>query len=142
MIHRNTYVQRPRTLLPTFETRAREGLFFAGQMSGVEGYVESAASGLLAGLGPGREPAGRAGALPRGDSARSPGRYISRSDPTNYQPTNIAFGLLPELTERIRDKAKRRLGLSSRALARLADFQASLDEGPYVHAASAAETRP
>ena len=51
MVHRNTYVNAPKTLEPTFETRSRPGLFFAGQMSGVEGYVESAASGLLAGIG-------------------------------------------------------------------------------------------
>jgi methylenetetrahydrofolate--tRNA-(uracil-5-)-methyltransferase len=138
MIHRNTYVNAPRTLLPTFETRAREGLFFAGQMSGVEGYVESAASGLLAGLGAGARARGGAPVpLPEETALGALGRYISHSDPTNYQPTNIAFGLLPELPERIRDKAKRRLGLSSRALARLADFQASIDEGPSVHAASA-----
>ena len=51
MIHRNTFVNAPRALEPSFETRTRKGLFFAGQMSGVEGYVESAASGLIAGLG-------------------------------------------------------------------------------------------
>ncbi len=138
MIHRNTYVNAPRTLLPTFETRAREGLFFAGQMSGVEGYVESAASGLLAGLGAGARARGSAPVpFPEETALGALGRYISQSDPTNYQPANIAFGLLPELPERIRDKAKRRLGLSSRALARLADFQAKVDEGPSVHAAAA-----
>jgi methylenetetrahydrofolate--tRNA-(uracil-5-)-methyltransferase len=138
MIHRNTYVNAPRTLLPTFETRRRAGLFFAGQMSGVEGYVESAASGLLAGLGAaarvlGREPA----AFPEETALGALARYISHSDPRNYQPTNIAFGLLPELTDRIRDKAQRRVALSQRALARLAAFLVSMDQTRSPRAASA-----
>lgn len=127
MIHRNTYVNAPTTLEPTFETRRRPGLFLAGQMSGVEGYVESAASGLLAGLGAafrarGEEPP----ALPEDTALGALGRYIARSDPKNYQPTNIAFGLLPEPSQRIRDKAKRRLALSERALRSLERFQAGL----------------
>jgi methylenetetrahydrofolate--tRNA-(uracil-5-)-methyltransferase len=129
MIHRNTYVNAPRTLEPTFETRRRPGLFFAGQMSGVEGYVESAASGLLAGLGAAARARGRApSAFPDETALGALGRYISRSDPRNYQPTNIAFGLLPELGEPIRDKARRRLALSNRALARLDAFQVSAGE--------------
>jgi len=127
MIHRNTYVNSPLTLEPTFETRRRPGLFFAGQMSGVEGYVESAASGLLAGLGAffrahGKEPV----ALPEDTAHGALGRYIARSDPKHYQPTNIAFGLLPELAERVRDKAKKRLALAERALASLERFKAAL----------------
>ena len=89
-------------------------------MSGVEGYVESAASGLLAGIGAafrarGEEPV----AFPEDTALGALGRYIARSDPEHYQPTNIAFGLLPELPQRIRDKARRRLALSERALASL-----------------------
>jgi methylenetetrahydrofolate--tRNA-(uracil-5-)-methyltransferase len=127
MIHRNTYVNAPTTLEPTFETRRRSGLFLAGQMSGVEGYVESAASGLVAGLGAafrarGEEPP----ALPEDTALGALGRYIARSDPAHYQPTNIAFGLLPELPGRIRDKGKRRLALSARALESLRQFQAQL----------------
>ena len=127
MIHRNTYVNAPRTLEPTFETRRRRGLFFAGQMSGVEGYVESAASGLLAGLGAflranGRDPI----ALPEDTALGALGRYIARSYPEHYQPTNIAFGLLPELAERVRDKAKKRQALAERALASLERFRGRL----------------
>jgi methylenetetrahydrofolate--tRNA-(uracil-5-)-methyltransferase len=127
MIHRNTFVNAPSTLEPTFETRRRPGLFLAGQMSGVEGYVESAASGLLAGIGAafrvrGAEPP----ALPEDTALGALGRYIARSDPQAYQPTNIAFGLLPDLPARIRDKARRRLALSERALRSLERFQASL----------------
>ena len=125
MIHRNTYVNAPLTLEPTFETRRRPGLFFAGQMSGVEGYVESAASGLLAGLGAFRRARGREPlALPEDTALGALGRYIARSDPEHYQPTNIAFGLLPELAVRVRDKAKKRMALAERALASLERFRA------------------
>jgi methylenetetrahydrofolate--tRNA-(uracil-5-)-methyltransferase len=128
MIHRNTYVNAPLALEPTFETRRRRGLFFAGQMSGVEGYVESAASGLVAGTAAafrarGDEPP----AFPEATAIGALGRYIARSDPAHYQPANVAFGLLPELPERVRDKAKKRLALARRALESLERFQARLD---------------
>jgi methylenetetrahydrofolate--tRNA-(uracil-5-)-methyltransferase len=127
MIHRNTYVNAPATLEPTFETRRRRGLFFAGQMSGVEGYVESAASGLLAGVGAafrarGEEPV----AFPEDTALGALGRYIARSDPKHYQPTNIAFGLLPELPQRVRDKARKRMAMAERALGSLDTFQSRL----------------
>jgi methylenetetrahydrofolate--tRNA-(uracil-5-)-methyltransferase len=130
MIHRNTYVNAPRVLEPTFETRRRRGLFFAGQMSGVEGYVESAASGLIAGIGAaarirGEEPP----AFPEETALGALGRYIARSDPARYQPTNIAFGLLPELGRRLRDKSRKRLALSARALDSLERFRSTLDSG-------------
>jgi methylenetetrahydrofolate--tRNA-(uracil-5-)-methyltransferase len=141
MIHRNTYVNAPLTLEPTFETRRRPGLFLAGQISGVEGYVESAAAGLLAGIGAflrahGREPL----AFPEDTALGALGRYIARSDPGHYQPTNIAFGLLPELPQRIRDRAAKRLALAHRALQSLARFEGRLaSEGalPPERAASA-----
>ena len=128
MIHRNTFVNSPAALEPTFEARTRPGLFFAGQMSGVEGYVESAASGLLAGLGAaaraeGREPL----PFPEDTALGALGRYIARSDPNHYQPTNIAFGLLPDLGIRIRDKSKRRLAIAERALQSLVVFRPQLD---------------
>ncbi|MBI3932593.1 MAG: methylenetetrahydrofolate--tRNA-(uracil(54)-C(5))-methyltransferase (FADH(2)-oxidizing) TrmFO [Acidobacteria bacterium] len=127
MIHRNTYVNAPSTLEPTFETRRRPGLFFAGQMSGVEGYVESAASGILAGLGAAFRARGLAPvAFPEDTALGALGRYIARSDPAHYQPANIAFGLLPELPRRVRDKAGRRLALSHRALESLDGFRTRL----------------
>jgi methylenetetrahydrofolate--tRNA-(uracil-5-)-methyltransferase len=136
MIHRNTYINSPKTLAPTFEARSRPGLFFAGQMSGVEGYVESAASGILAGIGAaararGKEPR----AFPPETAVGALGRYISGSDPKHYQPTNIAFGLFPELAETIRDKQRRRRALSERALVSLGAFlgqEASLPRQPDV----------
>jgi methylenetetrahydrofolate--tRNA-(uracil-5-)-methyltransferase len=130
MIHRNTYVNAPLTLEPTFETRRRKGLFLAGQMSGVEGYVESAASGLVAGIAAAfRARGGEAPAFPEDTALGALGRYIARSDPAHYQPTNIAFGLLPELPQRVRDKAKKRLALAERALASLARFRSGLERG-------------
>jgi methylenetetrahydrofolate--tRNA-(uracil-5-)-methyltransferase len=123
MIHRNTYINAPSVLTASFEARKRRGLFFAGQMSGVEGYVESAASGLLAGIAAafrarGDEPV----ALPVETALGALGRYISASDPAHYQPTNIAFGLLPELPSRVKDKAQRRQAMSQRALTALDAF--------------------
>ena len=140
MIHRNTYVNAPSCLEPTFETRRRPGLFLAGQMSGVEGYVESAASGLLAGLGcafraRGQEPP----VFPEETALGALGRYIARSDPRHYQPTNIAFGLLPELPLRVRDKARKRAALAERALLRLEAFKATLVETPVAPGPAALE---
>ena len=127
MIHRNTYVNAPATLEPTFETRRRPGLFFAGQMSGVEGYLESAASGMIAGISAALRASGLDPiSFPEETALGALGRYIARSDPRNYQPANIAFGLLPELGKKIKDKAKRRRALSERALERLAGFAEQL----------------
>jgi methylenetetrahydrofolate--tRNA-(uracil-5-)-methyltransferase len=129
MIHRNTYVNAPRVLEPTFETRRRPGLFFAGQMSGVEGYVESAASGLIAGFGAYLRAHGRAPvAFPEDTALGALGRYISGSDPEHYQPANIAFGLLPDLPQRIRDKARKRLAMAHRALDSLERFRGRLED--------------
>ncbi len=136
MIHRNTYVNSPRTLEPTFETRRRRGLFFAGQMSGVEGYVESAASGLVAGIGAAWRARGEAPpAFPDDTALGALGRYISGSDPENYQPTNIAFGLLPELASRVRDRAARRRAQAERALASLERFRDAVLAAPFMEAA-------
>jgi methylenetetrahydrofolate--tRNA-(uracil-5-)-methyltransferase len=142
MIHRNTYVNAPSTLEPSFETRRRPGLFFAGQMSGVEGYVESAASGLLAGIGAafrarGEEPP----VFPPETALGALGNYVARSNPAHYQPTNIAFGLLPDLPQRIRDRARKRLALSHRALDSLERVRMRLEErerrgGPGLSAAT------
>ncbi len=131
VIHRNTYVNAPLTLEPTFETRRRQGLFFAGQMSGVEGYVESAASGLVAGIGAAQRARGAPlAAFPEATALGALGRYVARSDPDHYQPANIAFGLLPELPHRVRDKAKKRLAMAHRALETLGRFQAELEPPP------------
>jgi methylenetetrahydrofolate--tRNA-(uracil-5-)-methyltransferase len=130
MIHRNTFINSPATLEPTFEARRRPGLFFAGQMSGVEGYVESAASGLLAGIGAAARISAEAPiAFPEDTALGALGRYIARSNPDHYQPTNIAFGILPDLEDRIRDKSKRRLAIAARALQSLDGFRPQVEAG-------------
>jgi methylenetetrahydrofolate--tRNA-(uracil-5-)-methyltransferase len=117
MVHRNTYVNGPEVLAETWQVRRRPTLFFAGQMSGVEGYVESAASGLLAGL--------NAAALVNGGPTSSPPRttamgalayYASHADPRHYEPSNITFGIMPPLERAPRGKMERKLALSTRAL--------------------------
>ncbi|MGB7220452.1 MAG: methylenetetrahydrofolate--tRNA-(uracil(54)-C(5))-methyltransferase (FADH(2)-oxidizing) TrmFO [Vicinamibacterales bacterium] len=128
VVHRNTYVNGPNVLADTWQVRRRPSVFFAGQMSGVEGYVESAASGLTAGLG--------AVALARGEAISAPPRttaigalayYVSHADPAHYDPSNITFGIMEALPSPPRDKLKRKLALSERALADLAAWMQARD---------------
>jgi methylenetetrahydrofolate--tRNA-(uracil-5-)-methyltransferase len=107
-IHRNTYINAPSCLTPTLRLKADPRVFFAGQISGVEGYVESIATGLLAGrnaidVARGREPR----ELPRESALGSLCHYITGADPKNYQPANITFDLLPQLDEETKKRFKR-----------------------------------
>jgi methylenetetrahydrofolate--tRNA-(uracil-5-)-methyltransferase len=127
MVHRNTYINAPTVLRETWQTRMRPDLFFAGQISGVEGYVESAASGLIAGR--------NAAALVRGEEPSAPPRttaigalayYVSHADPRGYQPTNITFGIMsppdvPAGMRRLR-KVDRKTATSERALQALDEW--------------------
>ncbi len=121
MVHRNTYVNGPTVLADTWQVRSQPTLFFAGQMSGVEGYVESAASGLIAGL--------NAAALAKGQPVAAPPRttaigalsyYVSHANPAHYEPSNITFGIMqpldPALGRPPRGKKLRNMALSERAL--------------------------
>jgi methylenetetrahydrofolate--tRNA-(uracil-5-)-methyltransferase len=122
-VHRNSYINAPAILLPTFQARRRRDLFFAGQISGVEGYLESAASGLIAGINAARLIDGRPPAVfPATTALGALSRYISASDPAGYQPANIAFGLLPPLPREVRDRRQRKAALVRRALADLESF--------------------
>jgi len=123
MVHRNTYVNGPTCLTETWQVRKRPSLFFAGQMSGVEGYVESAASGLLAGM--------NAAALALGEPASAPPRstaigalayYASHANPAHYEPSNITFGIMAPLERAPRGKAERNRALSARAIAALEEW--------------------
>ena len=119
-VHRNCYINAPTVLDADMQTRSRQGLFFAGQISGVEGYTESAASGLLAGINAARLARGGATlTLPTDTMLGALCHYISNTRPEGYQPTNAAFGLLPEAPRGIRRKKDRRLARSERALAGL-----------------------
>jgi len=123
MIHRNSYINAPALLHPTFQTRRRRDLFFAGQVSGVEGYLESAASGLIAGVNAARlVERNEAVAFPATTALGCLGRYISTAEVANYQPTNMAFGLLPPLEKHIGDKRKRRERMIQRARDDLSSF--------------------
>ena len=107
-IHRNTYINAPALLTPTLQLRRDPRIFFAGQIAGIEGYVESIATGLLAGrhaagLTRGVEPV----APPRATALGSLCHYISGADPAHYQPANITFDLLPALDDEARARLKR-----------------------------------
>jgi methylenetetrahydrofolate--tRNA-(uracil-5-)-methyltransferase len=121
MVHRNTYINGPRVLEPTWQTRTRPDLFFAGQVSGVEGYVESAASGLLAGLNAAALASEQAPLVaPRTTAIGALAYYVSRADPHGYQPTNITFGIIEPLDlppkQRGLRGADRKRAISERAL--------------------------
>jgi methylenetetrahydrofolate--tRNA-(uracil-5-)-methyltransferase len=117
MVHRNTYINGPTVLRETWQTRTRPDLLFAGQVSGVEGYVESAASGLIAGINAARLALGEAPlAPPRTTAIGALAYYVSHADPSNYQPTNIAFGIIPPLEQQIRSRAHRKTAISERGL--------------------------
>lgn len=126
VVHRNTYINAPRVLSETLQTRRRGDLFFAGQIAGTEGYVESAAGGLLAGMYCGmllRES--RIAPVPRTTALGSLAFYISHARAIDYQPTNVTFGIIPELDRRIRNRKERRLAISRRALLDLDDWIAA-----------------
>jgi methylenetetrahydrofolate--tRNA-(uracil-5-)-methyltransferase len=117
MVHRNTYINAPTVLSETWQTRSRENLFFAGQVSGVEGYVESAASGLVAGVNAARLATGRGPVSPpRTTAIGALAYYVSHAEADTYQPTNIAFGLMPPLDRPPRERQARKQALSERAL--------------------------
>jgi methylenetetrahydrofolate--tRNA-(uracil-5-)-methyltransferase len=120
MVHRNTYVNGPTVLTDTWQVRGRDEVFFAGQVSGVEGYVESAASGLLAGINASLVHEGHPPVVaPRETAIGALAHYVSHAEPSTYQPTNVTFGILAPLEGRHRGKA-RKLAYSARALEALA----------------------
>jgi methylenetetrahydrofolate--tRNA-(uracil-5-)-methyltransferase len=116
-LHRNTFINSPQHLCPTLQWRQRSSLFFAGQMTGVEGYIESAATGLLAGVNAARLIAEDAPVVPPSTTALGALlRYITDPERKNFQPMNVNFGLLPPLSEPLRKKAKKEM-MAQRALA-------------------------
>ena len=141
MVHRNTYVNGPTVLAPTWQVRARPDLFLAGQVSGGEGYVESAASGLLAGINAARLALGEPPIVaPRTTAIGALAHYASHADPAHYDPTNITFGIMPPLDRPPRAKADRKQALSARALEDLDGFlrEAGAEREPHGRASSAA----
>lgn len=125
--HRNTFIMAPLLLADTLQFRGDADVFFAGQLIGVEGYLESAATGLLAGINAAR--------LVRADGRVSPPattmlgallRYVTQSAPETFQPINANFGVLPRLPQLIRDRRERNRHLTERALADFRAWQQSL----------------
>jgi methylenetetrahydrofolate--tRNA-(uracil-5-)-methyltransferase len=108
-IHRNTYINAPRVLAPTLRMREHGSVFFAGQISGVEGYVESVASGWLAGINAARVARGLAPVeAPAQTATGALARYVSGADAEKYQPVNITFALLVPLAEEERRRFKKK----------------------------------
>jgi len=121
MVHRNTYVNGPTVLTETWQLKQHPTIFFAGQMSGVEGYVESAASGLLAGLNAAALAQGRpTSAPPRTTAIGALAFYASHANPAHYEPSNITFGIMEPLAKPPRGKGDRKVAMSNRALDALA----------------------
>lgn len=124
MIHRNTYIHSPKILAPTLETRERAGLFFAGQLTGVEGYVESTSNGLLAGINAVRAAEGRERVVfPVETAIGALANYVSTGGSGKFDPMNITFGLIPPLGERIRNKKEKNARIAQRSL----DLIATMD---------------
>lgn len=129
VMHRNTYVNAPVLLEPTLECKKRPGLFFAGQITGVEGYVESTAAGLIAGINAARQARGLSPVVfPRETAHGSLMFYITAANPRNFQPMNVNFGLFPSLLEKIADKRQRHLALARRSLEILDGWRPVLEE--------------
>ncbi|MDR1193050.1 MAG: methylenetetrahydrofolate--tRNA-(uracil(54)-C(5))-methyltransferase (FADH(2)-oxidizing) TrmFO [Peptococcaceae bacterium] len=125
MVHRNTFLNAPRLLRRDGRLAAWPNVFPAGQMTGVEGYVESAASGLIAGINAYRAWQGRESLIfPPTTALGGLSHYLIAANPASFQPMNINFGLLPALAAPPREKKSKNALLAARALAALADFRA------------------
>jgi methylenetetrahydrofolate--tRNA-(uracil-5-)-methyltransferase len=123
MMHRNTYINSPVLLEPTLQWYNRSDLFFAGQITGVEGYVGNAATGLLAGLNAARLLQGQTPiVLPQTTMLGALCRYITQAEPKNFQPMKANFGLMPPLAKKVRNKKARYQAYVERALQDLDDL--------------------
>ncbi|KOS25664.1 tRNA (uracil-5-)-methyltransferase [Bacillus anthracis] len=123
VMHRNTFINSPNLLRPTYQYKQRDDLFFAGQMTGVEGYVESAASGLLAGINAARLVKGEEPVvLPPVTAMGSMANYITATNAKNFQPMNANFGLFAPLEKKIKKKAERNEAYATRALEMIRNF--------------------
>lgn len=117
VMHRNTFLDSPRLLNGDFSMKEHPEIFFAGQITGVEGYMESAAAGIMSGINAARRILGKETVvLPPENMIGALSRYISDEFVTNFQPMGASFGLLPQLPEKIRDKKERYGALARRSL--------------------------
>lgn len=117
VMHRNTFINSPKVLRPTMQLSKQENILFAGQITGVEGYVESAASGIVAGINAARLATNKTPIeFPADTGHGALCRYITHADSKNFQPMNINFGLLPPLEQRVKDKKRKNALIAERAL--------------------------
>jgi methylenetetrahydrofolate--tRNA-(uracil-5-)-methyltransferase len=124
VMHRNTFINSPQLLYPTLQLRSEANIFFAGQMTGVEGYVESAACGLVAGINAARQLKGEPLLeFPATTAHGALCRYITTGGGKNFQPMNVNFGLLPPLPDKVKGKKIKNSLLAERALAAVAEFK-------------------
>ena len=138
-IHRNSYVNSPSSLTPHLSLRDDPRTLFAGQITGVEGYTESAASGLLAGINLSRILAGDEPAVPPPTTMLGAlYRYLREADPKHFQPMNANFGLVDDLSEPVKDKKRKRELLAQRALAHMDEWRAEFDAARTFPAAASA----
>ena len=127
-MHRNTFINSPTLLLPTLQTRQRSDLFFAGQITGTEGYVGSAMGGLVAGINMARLLGGREPLAPPPTSMTGALlHYITHAEPSGFQPMKANMGLLPELPQRIRSKPERYAAYAARAHDDLNEYLAQMN---------------
>ena len=123
VMHRNTFLNGPMVLRDTCQMKAKENIFFAGQMTGVEGYIESTASGLVAGINAARLARGEAPLVfPRTTAIGALMNHVGNSPTDHFQPMNINFGLLPSPERRLRSKKERNAYYAERALGDLAEW--------------------
>jgi len=123
VMHRNTFINSPKVLNATYQFRNRSNLFFAGQMTGVEGYVESAASGLVAGINAAKLVNGEELIqFPVETAIGSMANYITKTNAKTFQPMNANFGLFPDLPTRIKGKKERYEQHANRALETIQNF--------------------
>lgn len=128
VMHRNTFINSPKVLEKTYQLSANKQIFFAGQMTGVEGYVESAGSGLIAGINAARLAVGEEPIIfPFETALGAMARYITEADAKNFQPMNVNFGIFPDLGERIRSKAERAERQATRAIEAIDRFVATTE---------------
>lgn len=126
VMHRNTFINSPKVLMKTYQLKANPNIFFAGQMTGVEGYIESAGSGMIAGINAARLALGKEQVeFPVETALGSMARYITEADPKNFQPMNVNFGIFPELEEKIKSKQERALKHAERAIETIRNFMNS-----------------
>jgi len=131
-MHRNTFINAPTLLYQTMQYRKRDGLYFAGQITGMEGYMGNVASGLLAAINLARQIEGKQGWIPPQTTMLGAlSHYITHAEPKDFQPMKANFGIIPDLAERVKNRQKRKQAYVRRALADMEASIAELDE-PYL----------